>query len=120
MIRIRKHTALFLLGIFFFPIVFQSVHTVWHYSPTYNGEHTLYLHTITNKYLHTNGKNVSEKEKICPICTYQFAINNLPTISFFNPVIPTFTCDYNEIVTQQYYKQVISDKTPRAPPVFIS
>lgn len=120
MIRVRKHIAFVLFGIFFFPILFQSIHVVWHHSHSYKCEHNLCSQTITNKDLHTNGENISEKEKTCSICAYQFAINDLPTISFFNPVIPIFICDYNEIATQHHYKQVFSDKTPRAPPVLIS
>lgn len=119
MIGVRKHIAFLLFGIFFFPILFQSIHVVWRHSHPSKCEHNLCSQTITNK-VHTNGENVSEKEGTCPICAYQFAINNFPTITFFNPVIPIFICDYNEIATQQYYKQVFSDKTPRAPPVLIS
>jgi len=120
LIRTRKHIAFLLFGIFFLPILFQSIHVVWHHSHAYKCEHNLCSQTITNKDLHTNGENVSEKEKICPICAYQFAINYLPTISYFKPFIPIFIYDYNEIATQQHYKQVFSDKTPRAPPVLIS
>jgi hypothetical protein len=120
LIRVRKHIAFLLFGIFFFPILFQSIHVVWHHSHTYKCEHNLCSQTITNNDIHTNGENVSEKEKTCPICAYQFAINDLSTISFFNPVIPIFICDYNEIATQHHYKKVYSDKSSRAPPVFIS
>lgn len=120
MIKLRKHIALLLFGIFFFPILFQSFHIVWHHSHGYKCEHNLCSQTITNTCFHSNDKNVSEKEKTCPICEYQFSINDLPKISFFNAVIPVFACTYNEVATQQQYKQVFSDKTPRAPPVLIS
>lgn len=119
MIKLRKHIAFLLFGIFFFPILFQSTHVVWHHAHSYKCEHNLCSQTTTNKDLHSNGENVSEKEKTCPICAYQFAINDLPKISFFNAIIPVFTCTYNEVATQQHYKQGSSDKTPRAPPVLV-
>ena len=120
MIRLRKHIAFLLFGIFFIPNVFQSVHIVWHHSHGYKCEHNHCFQTITKTDFHSNGENVSEKEKTCPICEYQFSINDLPKISFFSPVIPAIVSIYNEITTQQQYKQVFSDKTPRAPPVDIS
>ncbi|MFW5760338.1 MAG: hypothetical protein ACOCXH_05105 [Cyclobacteriaceae bacterium] len=120
MIKLRKHIAFLLFGIFFLPIIFQSVHVVWHHSHSYKCEHNLCSQPITKKDLHSNGENVSEKEKTCPICEYQFSINDFPKISFFNPAIPAIACNYIELATQQQYKQVFSDKTPRAPPVLIS
>ncbi|MBN2728719.1 MAG: hypothetical protein JXR53_05795 [Bacteroidales bacterium] len=120
MIKLRKHIAYLLFGIFFFPILFQSVHVVWHHSHGDQGEHTLCAQTITRTDFQSNNKNVSEKEKTCPICEYQFSINDLPKISFFNPAIPENACNYLKIAKQQQYKQVFSDKTPRAPPVYFS
>lgn len=120
MIKLRKHIAFLLFGIFFFFILFQSVHIVWHHSHGYKCEHNQCFQTITNTDIHLYGENVSEKEKTCPICEYQLSINDLPKISFFNAVIPVFDCTYIEVVIQQQYKQVFSDKTPRAPPVLIS
>lgn len=120
MINLRKHIVFLLFGIFFFPIVFQSVHIIWHHSHGYKCEHNHYSQTITSKDLHQNSKNVSEKEKVCLICEYHFSINDLPNISFFNAVIPVCECTYNKVVAHQQYKQVFSDKTPRAPPILIS
>ena len=120
MIKLRKHIALLLFGSFFFSIIFQSVHVIRHHSNTHKCEHNLCSQTLTNTDFHSNGENVLEREKTCPICEYQFSINDLPKISFFNAVIPVFVCTYNEVTTQQQYKPVFSDKTPRAPPVLIS
>jgi hypothetical protein len=120
LIRLRKHIALLLFGIFFFPIIYQTVHIVWHHSHGYTCEHNQCFQTITNKDLHLNGENISQKENTCPICEYQFSINDLPKISFFNAVIPEFSCVFNEIATQKQYKQVFTDKSPRAPPVLTS
>ena len=118
--RFRKYIAFLLFGIFFFPILFQSVHIVWHHSHGYKCKDNFCHQTIADKEFYPNEKNVTEKEKTCPICEYQFSINDLPKISFFSPVISGIAYVYNEIATQQQYKQLFSDKTPRAPPVLIS
>lgn len=120
MIKLRKHIALLLFGIFFFPILFQSLHIVWHHSHGYKCEHTHCSQTVTNTDFHSDKENVSEKEKTCIICEYQFSINDLPIIPFFNPAIHTIACNYTKTANQQQYKPVFSDKTPRAPPVIIS
>lgn len=120
MIELRKHIAVLLFGVFYFPILLQPVHIVWHHSHGYKCEKNLCSHTIINKDLRSDGEKVSEKEKICPICEYQFSINDLAKISFFNPPIPAIACIYVEIAKQQPSKQEFSAKTPRAPPVFIS
>ena len=120
MIRLKKHIAFLLFGIFIFPIVFQSVHIVWHHSHVYKCAHNHGLQAASKTDFHSNGENVSEKQTTCPICEYQFSINELPNIATFNAVIPVFPYSYNEVATQQQYRQAFSDKTPRAPPVFVS
>lgn len=120
MINLRNHIALLLFGVFFFPILFQSVHFVRHHSHDYNCEHYLCHQTIADINFHTNGENLSEEVKKCLICEYHFSINELPEISVSGRVIPSITCIYNEIVIQQQHKQVISIKVPRAPPVYLS
>ena len=117
MIKLRKHIALLLFGILFFPILFQSLHIVWHHSHGYKCKPTLCSQTITTTDSHSNNKYVAEEENTCPICEYQFSTNDLPKISFFNPEIPAIACNYIKIANQQQYKQFFSDKTPRAPPV---
>ncbi len=120
MIRIRKHIASFLFVIFFFPITFQPIHIVWHHSHGYNGKQYLTNKILSDKDPHTNQENISKEEKLCPIGEYQFSINDLPEFPVFRTEIPVFACNYNEIAIQQPYKQVFSDKIPRAPPVLIS
>lgn len=120
MIRLRKIIASFLFVIFFFPITFQSIHIVWHHSHGYKCDHHLCHQKISDKDFHTDGENISEAEKACLLCEYQFSINDLPGISVFSLVIPVFTCIYSENAKEQQYKQVFSDKTPRAPPASVS
>jgi hypothetical protein len=110
--RLRKHIAYFLFVIYFFPITFQSIHIVWHHSHGYKGKQIFF-----DKSSHRNRENISKEIKLCPIGEYQFSINALPKIYFFNSKIPITTRIYNEGVTQQQYKEVFSDQSPRAPPV---
>ena len=120
MIHIRKHITFLLLGIFYFPIIFQSAHIVWHHSNGCKDEYQLCGKKTSNNTSCSFSKNISQKETICLICEYQFSINDLPKVPVFRPIIPEFTCSIHEIVTQQYNKQNFSEKSPRAPPVFIS
>ena len=120
MIRLRKHIAFLLFGIFFFPIIFQSIHIVWHHSHDYTNEQHLCLIETNDKDNFNKIENISQKEEICPICEYQFSLNNLPKISIFRTIIPKFTCSYIEIASQKQYKQVFRDKSSRAPPILIS
>ncbi len=120
LIRLKKHIALLLLGIFFFSILIQSVHIVWHHSLIQKCEHYICHKKTPNKYLFTKQENVSEKEETCLICEYNFSINDSPKVFFLSTVIPAIASIFHEIYKQQQYIQVFSDKTPRAPPVLIS
>ena len=120
MIRLRKHIALLLFGIFFFSILFQSVHIVWHHSQNYKFEHYFCHHKETDKESQTKYESISENKESCLICEYKFPINDSPKVFFFSSNIPVNAYIYNEIDKQQQYKQVFSDKTPRAPPVLYS
>jgi len=118
--ELKKYIVFLLFGIFFFPILFQSIHIVWHHSHGHDGKHHVFNHETSDKGFHANRENISEEEETCPICEYQFSINDLPAISIFSLEIPVYPCIYNKIITRQQYKQVFSDKTPRAPPVLTS
>jgi len=118
LIRLRKHIALIIFGIFFFPILFQSVHIVWHQN--HKPEHHFCHHKDNDKESQTKYESISKNEEICLICEYKFPINDSPKVFFINSDIPAIACIYDEIDKQQQYKQVFSDKTPRAPPVRIS
>ena len=120
MIRLRKYIAFLLFGIFFFSITFQSIHIVWHHSHGYKCEHHLCHSELSDKDSQRKSESISEEEKNCPICEYQFSINDLPKTSFFGSVTPVFTKINNELAAHQQYNKVFLEKTPRAPPVFIS
>lgn len=117
---VRKHIASLLFVVFFFPITFQSLHILWHHSHGYKSEHHVCHQNLYEIDSNTININIAEREKTCPICEYQFSILDLPEIAFLSSIIPVFSRILKEEAKQQQYKQVFSDRTPRAPPVLFS
>lgn len=120
MIRIKKYIAILLLGIFISPITFQSFHIVWHHSHGSHGDHELCHIKVSAKPLCSVIKTVSQKDKHCLICEYQFPINDLPKVSIFRSITPVIKSSLNEFGIQLYFQQVFSNKSPRAPPTLYS
>ncbi len=120
MFRLKKHIAFLLFGIFFFPIIFQSLHVVRHHSHNNKVEHHICHHKTTDKCCPDTSESISQEEKICAICEYHFSLNDIPKIFIFRSIIPEFICSINQTATQQGYQQVFRDKSPRAPPAIIS
>ncbi len=118
MTKRRANIAVLLCGIFLFPIIFQSVHIVWHHSHGFKCEHHHCQQIAPHEDFHSYFENISDEVSKCPICDYQFPVNNLPEVSFLGTLLPLHTCIYIELNQQSQYKQVFSDKTPRAPPTF--
>nr|WP_319512471.1 hypothetical protein [uncultured Draconibacterium sp.] len=52
----------------------------------------------------------------CPICDYHFPVNELPRLLFFKPGTQIVQHSLPETKIKQACKQVVSTKTPRAPP----
>lgn len=120
MTRIKQHIAVLLFGIFFLPILFQYTHIIWHHFHCCKCKHNHCYQLLSEKDFNLNCETLSIKEKTCLICDYQFSISDLPGIFFFRSVVPIIACNYNEIVTEQQYKHVILNKSPRASPVYFS
>lgn len=120
MIRLKKHIAILLFGIFFFPITFHASHVIWHHLHDQCGKHYLCYPEASHKHPKSNTESISQNENFCPICAYQFSINDLPETPIFRSTIPVFVCIYSNIAAQKQYKQAFADKSPRAPPILIS
>jgi hypothetical protein len=114
LIKFRKHIAIILIGIFIFPVAFQSVHIVRHHGH----EHSACLH-ICKIHSEYQGSYIQtpEKDKHCPICEYKFAINNLPSVSVYEANIPIIKLALDETIIGHPYLEVIESKSPRAPPL---
>lgn len=120
MITLRKHIAFLLFGIFFFPITFQTFHGVWDHSDDNITENQNCHHRVNDDGSNAEGECIYKTENTCPICDYQFSINDIPKVPFFSSEIPEFTSLYYEIKRNHHYKQVHSAKSPRGPPVYSS
>lgn len=118
MIKLRKHITFLLFGVLVFPILFQSVHIVWHNSQT-NKNHYCQKETCDNDSADKT-ENISQEEDVCQICEYQFSLNDVPNIFIFRPILPEIASTLTGIAAPQQYNQVFSEKSPRAPPVLIS
>lgn len=106
-----------LLGIFVFPIAYQPYHTVRHHSEKADCHHECYQLT----YEKTEGLVIdanTDGDEPCPICDYHFPVNDLPKPLFYIPATPVVQGAVAEKDIKPAFKQVISIKTPRAPPVF--
>jgi hypothetical protein len=120
LIRLKKHIATLLVGLFIFPILFQSWHVaIYHANEFYTISHVVFSETTSN-FLHAETKTISRTPKFCPIREYQFSIIDLARMAIFRPFIPFFVWHRNEPTHQQYHKQIFSVSSPRAPPVRIS
>ncbi len=127
MVRINKHIAFSLLGLFLFPIIYQPVHSNWHHSVKnsqtnqihYN--HSCCSHSQTS--MHTYPKGLSEigpfneNEEQCPVCEYQISINNLPLLSNLNYTVRRIDINYTEVAITRFISSVVSIESPRAPPI---
>lgn len=117
---LRKHIALWLVGIFSFPIFFQPVHPVSHHLHGYT--HAAHHCSLCTPERPTPvscafDEEDADGEGACPICEYQFSINELPKAAAFSPVVPEIPCCRNMAATSQYFRQERTTKIPRAPPV---
>ncbi|MDX8340246.1 hypothetical protein SLH46_13685 [Draconibacterium sp. IB214405] len=116
MSNLKIHIALVFLGIFVFPIAYQPYHIVRHHSEKADCHHEC-CHLVHDEPDGVTFKDNSGEEESCPICDYHFPVKDLPKPLFFTAAIPIVQNSLVEIEIKRACKQVISTKTPRAPPV---
>jgi len=112
----RLYIALILLGIFLFPVLFQSVHSTGHKKKCCSGYENFCESVLPHKDLHTNSLAEQSKEKKCPVCKYQFPVNKLPELSLYSTIAPVITGTICEIILSADINDAFSIKSPRAPP----
>ena len=116
---LKRHIAAILAGIFLFPIFFQPMHVVWHHSHEHAFVGYIVFHTKTVDYQASGSdRQVAKKETICPVCTFQFAINDLPLTEIYHALVPFSLAVLKKLVFKVYLQQLISYNSSRAPPVF--
>lgn len=118
--RFNQHIAIILFGIFFFPIVFQSIHIVKHHSNVSNFEQHFCGHIEIEDLYTASHEFYSFEDRSCLICDYQFSINDLPKVLYFGKEIPALKYTYIEIAVLKPFNQFSYDKTPRGPPILNS
>jgi len=109
--------ALTLLGIFLFPVIFQSVHTAGHKKACCSGHEHSCAVSQPERTTPRDSPGISQNEEPCPICNYQFPVNKLPDLSVFASHVPVVTAIVSDIIPDVEYRPVFSTKSPRAPPV---
>jgi len=115
LLELKKHIAVILLGIFIFPITFQSIHIVWHHSHCIS--HNATCHNVVDCHDYTGTAFIhSNSTNHCPICEYQLSINTLPDIPFFEAVIPIICRVFKVLSVTKPHQEVFVLKSPRAPP----
>lgn len=113
--KFNKHIATLLLGLFISPIIFQSVHIVWHHSHSVADNH--HINNINdNQRLQGEAISVLTEDNHCPVCEYEFAIHNLPAIFVFEANLPIIKGIQNETAEAQLHLEVYSTKSSRGPP----
>jgi hypothetical protein len=112
----RKNIAILLFWIFTFPIVFQSVHIVWHHSHAHADNHILCNEHTTAQAFHYKYSIDSQNDNPCSICDYHFSINDIPKTSIIRSVLPLIQGIFNELEIHFLFQEIFSLKSPRAPP----
>lgn len=118
MVEKRRHIALVLLGVFIFPIAYQPYHTVRHHSKDLHCHHNC-SHAKQEKPAGLHLDVFSAKKEHCSICEYHFPVNDLPKLFFFTSATSILKSSNYELKIKRAYQQVVSTKTPRAPPLCI-
>jgi len=118
---IKVHITFFILGVFIFPFIFQSIHIIRHHYQD-DSENIYFLKVKSNN--HNFQKNISinllSRDNHCLICEYQFAINSLPEIQYFVINISISNSNFKEETIAEPHKQIINTKSSRAPPLLNS
>jgi hypothetical protein len=114
--RIKQHIATVLAGILIFPVIFQSVHVIWHHS---------HDHPVTVEHACCSDTRAGSCENVteilsntghCPVCEYQFTVNMPHNVTVHEAIIPSRAGTYRDLTTFTAQLQPVSLKSPRAPP----
>lgn len=116
MICTKKYIVLFLLGIFLFPILFQSIHIVYHHKHEHGFENQTINKSFSENDVCLTTTDALLHQNECIICDYQFSINDLPDTAVFRTISSKIISLLDEKIINPYYHQNFSKKTPRAPP----
>lgn len=117
--RTKQHIAAVLVGLLVFPIIFQSVHIVWHHSYDHSEIGGLSCCTGNGPDSCEDVSGISKNAGHCPICEFQFTVNILPDFSIQMAIIPIVTGTCHDIAPLKPHLQIVALKLPRAPPFLV-
>jgi len=111
-----RHIAYTLLVVFIFPITYQPLHIIWHFS---HGKPDVCCHnSICNIENSDQSKaTIGEKDDHCPICDFEFSVNSISVHSVAENYVPVAKILRSETITEKYIPCIVLIKTPRAPPI---
>ena len=115
MIKSFRNIALSLLLIFVFPIIYQPLHVVWHHShgaECCGSYGTCQLGDLQKR----EGAYFEETIDHCPICSYEFSINDIPEKQVIEFYIQELIFKFIETKVTEFVPPFVLLKIPRAPP----
>ena len=118
MIRSVKNSALALLVIFVFPILFQPMHFIWHH--VHDGDCVDHSHAHCACHFiaddSPSGPEVAPQKDRCLICDFEFSINDLPEHAVVESYIPKLVAVFHEKNSSGFIPAIVVVQSPRAPP----
>lgn len=115
---IKKYISIGLIGIFLFPIMYQSVHVIQHHENKINecSGTCSCSHEKADTDTDVLFKSLSENVENCPVCEYEFAVNDIPQSLIYEILSPLtngqYLINYIDLKTQRGF----THKSPRGPP----
>ncbi len=117
---IRKHIALLLVGIFFFPLMFQSLHPLSHLNGQCGHTEQKLCNTPLAVGHDTDFATLNAQAEICPVCQFQFANNELPLLPALVVFLSAKTTPVNESADDLFQDFYEAADSSRAPPLTVA
>jgi hypothetical protein len=111
-----RNIALFLFGIFSFPLIYQPFHVVVHHGHSHCTHCTVTCSESHSDFGFAIFDVTEEKEEPCPICNYHFPLNEIPAQVLSLQHIVIETGQVFSVPLKGYSKNIFSNLIPRAPP----
>jgi hypothetical protein len=111
-----RNIALFLFGIFSFPLIYQPFHVVVHHGHSHCTHCTVTCFESHSDFGFAIFDVIEEKEEPCPICNYHFPLNEIPAEFLSLQKIAIETGQVFSVPLKGYSKNIFSNLIPRAPP----
>ena len=107
-----------MLGIFLSPILYQSIHIVWHTLSVEKED----VHSCCHEQNISNSSAIpiiSNQQDICPVCNYQFSVNDLSAKQNFEFILQEIFILFKENKKSAYEFQIFYLNSNRAPPLLV-